>query len=70
MKEFVIPKVEIIRFDQASIFTTSCDPCPGCPPGSYGCPCVDSYSSDYSSSSNNVITELTNMGEMDSMNLH
>lgn len=48
MKTFVIPKIEIVRFEKMSIITTSCQPCPGCPPGSYGCPCVDSYSSDYS----------------------
>lgn len=47
MKTFEAPKMEIIRFGSLSIFTASCEPCPGCPPGSYGCPCVDSWSSDY-----------------------
>ena len=50
MKTFVIPKVEVVRFGMMNIFTTSCESCPGCPPGSYGCKCVDSFSSDYSSS--------------------
>ena len=50
MKTFVIPKVEVVHFERMSIFTTSCDPCPGCPPGSDSCPCVDQYTSDYSSS--------------------
>lgn len=47
MKRFVIPEVEFIRFGSMSIFTASCESCPGCPPGSYGCPCVDSWSSNY-----------------------
>lgn len=47
MKKFVIPEVEFVRFGSMSIFTASCESCPGCPPGSYGCPCVDSWSSDY-----------------------
>ena len=47
MKTFVIPKVEVVHFGKMNIFTTSCETCPGCPPGSYGCPCYDEIASDY-----------------------
>lgn len=47
MKAFVIPKIEVVHFGKVNIFAASCETCPGCPPGSYGCPCVDSWTSDY-----------------------
>ena len=50
MKAFEELKVEVVHFKRMSIFTTSSDPCTGCQTESDSCPCVDQYTSDYSSS--------------------
>lgn len=48
MKEFKVPLVDVVRFGQSDVMTSStcdedvpCKPCPGCPPGSYDCSCYD-----------------------------
>jgi hypothetical protein len=47
MKVFEVPQVEVIRFEQVDVLTSSCledvpcKTCPGCPPGSYDCGCYD-----------------------------
>lgn len=45
MKKFVVPNVEVVRFNQRDVIVTStcvCVDCPSpCPEGSNDCKCVD-----------------------------
>lgn len=48
MKTFKQPEVEVVRFAQTDVLTSSvcsedqkCKPCPGCPPGANSCTYYD-----------------------------